>query len=185
MVTKAVKLSEEHSAIHVNVEMHRTGCPGCRNQGIKVYILYQPLPKQADQIQEAVRILENQKSVATLQNNQDNTGKTHRFHSEPKSRQFSIVFLSAGSCTLIKDISIYYFFCEKNTSTGVNLPKTDAPASGSRRVNVSCPENTLNPGNDQAYGLCSSEGKWDIISPCMCKKGYTLNTIEEGCMGKL
>jgi hypothetical protein len=52
-------------------------------------------------------------------------------------------------------------------------------------VNVSCPENTLNPGNEEAYGLCSSKGIWKIISPCICKKGYTLNTIEEGCIGML
>ncbi len=165
--------------------MFRSECDDCHNQDIRVYVLYKTLPRPPAQIQEAVNILKNLKLVATLKNEKDLTEKNHLFHFEPKGKKFSMVFLSAGSCTVIKQISVYSFFCEKNTSSGVNLPKTDAPASGSRRVNVSCPKNTLNPGNDQAYGLCSSEGKWDIISPCMCKKGYTLNTIEEGCMGKL
>ncbi len=162
--------------------MYRSECPRCGNQDIKVYVLYRDLPIQASEIQEAIRILNDLTLVANLNNRRDRTGKAHNFHFEPNHRPsaFSLVFLSAGSCTLIRDIALFYFVCDKNITSGVNLPRTFAPANDSERVNVSCGANTLNQGN----GVCSSEGIWVTTSPCMCKKGYTLN-IEQGCIGKL
>ena len=162
--------------------MYRSDCSDCKNQDIKVSVVYK---KPSVDPSEAVAMLKNLKLLTTLQNTMDITEETHDFLVEPDSPTFFLVFLSAGSCTQIKYIDVFYLVCERNTSSGIDLPQTDAPAHGFQRVNVSCPVNTLNPGNDQAYGLCSSEGKWDIISPCMCKKGYTLRTVAEGCMGKL
>jgi hypothetical protein len=186
-IPKFRKVQEFIKSVHVNVKVYRPECGLCKNQDVKVYILRKALPIGQKGLKEAVRILKNLTLVTTLKNQTDLTDKFHQFHFEPKAKvpQFSIAFLSAGSCTLIKDIKLSYFVCDKNTSAGVNLPRTVAPDSGSQRVNVSCPENTLNPGNEEAYGLCSSKGIWKIISPCICKKGYTLNTIEEGCIGML
>ena len=187
MVTKFQKVKEFIKSVHVNVKVYRPECGLCKNQDVKVYILRKALPIGQKGLKEAVRILKNLTLVTTLKNQKDLTNKFHQFNFQPKAKalQFSIAFLSAGSCTLIKDIKLSYFVCDKNTSAGVNLPRTVAPDSGSQRVNVSCPENTLYPGNEEAYGVCSSTGIWKIISPCVCKKGYTLNTIEEGCIGML
>jgi hypothetical protein len=165
--------------------MVRSGCSKCKNQNITVYILRKASLKGESKKIEDVGILKNLTLVATLKNQVINTAKLHKFHFEPKESQFSIVFLSAGSCTRIQDIRLSYFFCDNSSSAGVNLPRTVAPVNGSQRVNVSCLENTLNPGNEEAYGLCSSKGIWEIKSPCMCKKGYTLNTNEKGCTGML
>ncbi len=184
LVTKPTVLPGNFTAVHVNVKMVRSECDSCQNQDIKVYILHKSLPKQLDKIQEAVRILKNLKLVANLKNEKDLTEKTHNFHFESKEQRFFMVFLSQGSCTVIKDIRIFYFVCDKNIINGANLPLTHAPGNGSERVNVSCGSNTLNQGNEEAFGVCSSKGIWLTISPCMCKKGYTLN-IDEGCMGKL
>ncbi|CAB4003216.1 ephrin type-A receptor 5 isoform X2 [Paramuricea clavata] len=182
LVTKFQQVKEFIKSVHVNVKVYRPECGLCKNQDVKVYILGKALPIGQKGLKEAVGILKNLTLVTTLKNQKDLTDKFHQFHFEPNAPQLSIAFLSAGSCTLIKDITLSYFVCDKNTSAGVNLPRTVAPDSGSQRVNVSCPENTLNPGNEEAYGLCSSKGIWKIISPCICKKGYTLNTIEEGCI---
>ena len=130
----------------------------------------------------AFMFLKTLKPLTTLKNEKDLTEKIHNFAFEPKSDTFSILFVSAGSCTQIKDIDVYSYVCDNNTSSGVNLPETIAPANGFQRVNVSCSASTLNLGNDEAYGLCSSKGEWDIISPCMCKEGYTLRIGAEGCM---
>ena len=184
MVTNLISAPEDIKSIHVNVQMFRSECLGCRNQNITVYILRKALPKEMED-KEAVGILKNLTLVATLRNPVINTAKFHEFYFEPKASQFSIVFLSAGSCTRILDIRLSYFICDNNISSGITLPRTVAPVNGSQRVNVSCPENTLNRGNEEAYGLCSSKGIWEIKSPCMCKKGYTLNTNAEGCIGKL
>ncbi len=162
--------------------MRRLACDGCRNQDIKVYILYRTLPSQPSEIQEAVRILRGLTLVANFHNEQDNVRKSLNFHFEPKASTISIVFLSAGSCTVISYISMFYYACEKYKSDGFSLPWTIAPASGSKRVNVICGLEKL---NKEAYGMCSSAGFWVIISSCMCKKGYPKNIEGEGCLGKL
>ena len=82
-------------------------------------------------------------------------------------------------------MNMSYFVCDKSVKGGVQLPRTIPPASGLKRVIVSCPKNTLNPGNESLYGLCSSEGEWTIISLCKCKQGYNLDTVNEGCKDKL
>jgi hypothetical protein len=184
LVTNFIPAPKEIKSILVNVQMFRSECSKCKNQNITVYILRKGLPKETKDY-EAVGILKNLTLVATLRNQAINTAKFHEFYFEPKPPKFSIVFLSAGSCTQIQDIRFSYFICDNNISSGVKLPRTVAPVNGSQRVNVSCLENTLNPGNEEAYGLCSSKGIWEIKSQCMCKKGYTLNTNEEGCTGKL
>ena len=120
--------------------------------------------------------------VANLHNEKESIFKTHNFHFELKASTFSIVFLSAGTCTVVSYIEILYYACEKFNSDGFSLPRTIAPASGSKRVNVMCGLKKL---NKEAYGMCSSAGIWLIISPCMCKKGYPKNIEGEGCLGKL
>ena len=160
--------------------MFRSECDECRNQDIKVYILHKAL---ATDLSKAVSILKSLPLVANLSNAKGLTEKIHAFHFEPKTRNLSIVLLSAGSCTQIKDIVLSYFACDKNISSLANLPRTVAPASGSKRVNVSCPEKSVNPNDKEVYGLCSSEGIWKFISPCMCKNGRALS-VEGKCVGK-
>ena len=161
--------------------MFRSECAECRNQDIKVYILQKALAVDES---KAVSILKNLPLVVNLSNGKDRTERIHTFHFEPKTRNFSIVFQSAGSCTLIKDITVSYFVCDKNVSSLANLPQTVSPASGSKRVNFSCPEKSVNPDGKEVYGLCSSEGLWKIISPCMRKKGNA-SSVEGKCVGKL
>jgi hypothetical protein len=163
----------------------RSVCQKCRNEDIKVYILYgeQHRSYYRETAAAMIRILRNLPPLTISRNPRDNTIKTHVFHFEPKEPIFSIVFRSAGSCTAIKYIDVYYFVCEKNTSSLVNLPRTFAPAIGRLRVNSSCSENAVSSDGREPYGLCSSNGVWESISSsCMCKKGYASG--EFGCDGK-
>ena len=180
LVTKLIP-AEDSKRIHVSATMFRADCNDCKNQDIKVYILYKVLTYDQS---KAASMLKSLPLVVNLRNAKDGTEKIHAFHFEPKTRNFSIVFQSAGSCTQIKDITVSYFVCDKNVSSLANLPQTVAPASGSKRVNISCPEKRVNPDGKEVYGLCSSEGIWKIISPCMCKKGHTVS-VEGKCVGKL
>ena len=181
LVTKSITAADS-KRIHLSVTMLRSECDECRNQDIKVYILHEVLETDPS---KAVRVLKKLPLLVNLSNEKNLTG-SHDFYFEPKAPKFSIVFLSAGSCTRIRDITVSYFICEKNTSSLANLPETVAPASGLQRVNVSCPEKPRSASADgvKGYGLCSSEGVWQIVSPCMCQKGYTLN-IKGECIGKL
>ena len=169
--------------MHIDVEMFRAPCGSCRNQTIDVYISDQDLP--VDITKENIKILENLTLIATLSNKKQDTMETHHFQFQSnRLKHFSILFLSEGSCTRIHNMNISYFVCEKKIVSGVHLPRTVAPARGVKRVNLSCPENTLNPGNRTPFGQCSSEGEWEIRSQCMCKQGYTLDATNEGCKGK-
>ena len=182
LVTKRTQLIHDIKSVHVTVDMKRSACDGCRNQDIKVYVLYKTLPSQPSEIQKAVRILRDliMTLVANLHNEKESIVKTHNFHFEPKATTFCIVFLSAGTCTVLSFIEIFNYACEKFNGDGFNLPRTIAPASGSKRVNVICGLEKL---NKEAYGMCSSAGFWVFISSCMCKKGYPKNIEGEGCLG--
>ena len=170
--------------MHIDVEMFRSNCPQCKNQTIEVYVLGQSLPQTTTR--QTIEMLQNLSLIATLSNEKVDSIQTHHFQFQPhRSKAISLLFLSMGSCTRIHHMNISYHVCEENIESGVHLPRTIAPASGFMRVNVSCPVNTLNPGNEVSYGLCSSEGEWTIISQCICKQGYSLDTIDEECKGKL
>ena len=138
--------------MHIDVEMFRAKCSPCKNQTIQVYISGQSLPQTITK--ETIEMLENLKLIATLSNKQVDSTEILHFQFQPKGlKRVSLLFLSAGSCTLIYNINMSYFVCDKNNGSGVNLPEKIAPASGFERVNGSCPKNTLNPGNTP-YGLC-------------------------------
>ena len=181
MVTKSTPV-EGYNSVHIDVEMFRAKCSQCKNQTIKIYILGQALPTIITK--KTIQDLENLSLIATLSNEKVDSIQTHHFQFQPNGlKRVSLLFLSAGSCTRIHIINMSYFVCDKNNGSWVNLPEKIAPASGFERVNGSCPKNTLNPGNTP-YGLCSSKGQWTIISPCICKQGYTLDTVNEGCKSK-
>ena len=170
--------------MHIDVEMFRSSCGSCKNQAIDVYISDQDLP--LDTTKENIKILENLTLIATLSNKKEGSTEIHHFQFQSnRLKRFSILFLSVGSCTRIHNINVSYFVCEKKIASGVHLPRTVAPARGVKRVNVSCIKNTKSAENETPYGQCSSEGEWRLISQCMCKPGYTLDTINEGCKGKL
>ena len=170
--------------MHIDVEMFRSPCSTCKNQTIDVYISDQNLPLVTTK--ENIKILENLTLIATLSNKKEGSMETHHFQFQSnRLKHFSILFLSEGSCTRIHNINISYFVCEKKITSGVHLPRTVAPARGVKRVNVSCIKNTKNAENETPYGQCSSEGEWRLISQCMCKRAYTLDTINEACKGKL
>ena len=184
LVTKSTAV-EDYNSVEVDVGMFRGSCSQCKNQTIEVYILGQTLPQTITK--ETIKMLENLRLIATLSNKQADSIETHHFQVQPKGlEKILILLLSAGSCTRIHRMNISYFVCDKNISSGVNLNRTIAPASGLMRVNGSCPMNTLNPGIPEVpYGLCSSKGEWTIISPCVCKQGYTLNAVTKRCDSKL
>ena len=181
MITKSTPV-EGYNSVHIDIEMFTARCPQCKNQTIEVYILGKNLPQTITK--ETIEMLENQRLIATLSNKQVSSMETHHFQFQSEGlKEVSLLFLSAGSCTRIHHMNMSYFVCDKSIQGGVQLPRTIAPASGLKRVNVSCPKNTLNPGNESSYGLCSSEGEWTITSRCKCKQGYTLDTVNEGCKG--
>ena len=171
--------------MHIDVEMITPNCSQCKNQTIEVYVLGQSsLPLIITR--QTIEMLENLRLIATLSNEKVDSIQTHHFQFQPNGlKAISLLFLSAGNCTRIHRMNISYHVCDENIESGVHLPRTIAPTSGFMRVNVSCSVNTLSPGNEVPYGLCSSEGEWTIISQCMCKQGYSLDTIDEECKGKL
>ena len=180
LVTEFVNV-QGYKSVHIDFGMHRADCGVCKNQEIQVFVSSQIL---STDVKEAFKKLNQLTSIKTFVNEKIGY-KAHHFQFEIKQEtKIFIAFLSAGSCTQIRDITISYFVCEKNSSNGVNLPETIAPSRGSQRVNVSCPENTINSGNEAAYGLCSSEGIWTIISSCMCKEGYTFDSFIGRCQRK-
>lgn len=172
---------KDYELIHVDVEMSRTICEKCKNQRIGAYVLDHKSPQTG---KTAIEVLGNLTLVATLVNNVHTKFETHHFRFVPEGPTFSLVFLSEGSCTRIKKIEISIFVCERNISDGVNLTRTIAPATGSKRRNATCIKNTLNVGNAEPYGLCLIEGIWDVRSSCACKKGFTLDTTGK-CVGRL
>ena len=144
--------------MHIDVKMFRAPCSTCKNQTIEVYILDQNLPQTVTK--ETIEMLENLTLIATLSNKKEGPTEIHHFRFQPNGlKQVSILFLSAGSCTIIFNMTISYFACEKKITSGVQLPRKIAPATGVERVNISCPENTLNPGNETPFAQCSSEGE--------------------------
>ena len=170
--------------MHIDVEMFAHSCLQCKNQTIEVYILGQTLLQTITK--ETIKMLEDLSLIATLSNKQvDFTEINHFQYQSEGLKEVSLLFLSAGSCTRIHHMNMSYFVCDKSVNSGVNLNRIIAPASGFMRVNVSCPMNTLNPGIEVSYGLCSSNGEWTIISPCVCKQGYTLNNVTKRCNSKL
>ena len=183
LATKSTPV-EGYNSVHIDVEMFTSNCVQCKNQTIEVYILGQNLPQTITN--ETINMLENLRLIATLSNKQMNSIETHHFQFQPKGlKTVSLLFLSAGSCTRINHMNMSYFVCDKSIKGGVQLPRTLAPASGLKRVNVSCPKNTLNPGNESSYGFCSSDGEWTITSQCKCKQGYTIDAVNDECKGKL
>ena len=158
-------------------------CDICKNPAIKVFILDRNLQSYPNR--EAYQILDNLTLIRNFPNKELNSYKIAHFIYEAKGKKsFSIVLLSAGSCTRIEKITISYFVCEKNPSSLLHLPRTVSPRNGTLRVNLACSLNALSPGSEKPYGLCSSKGKWIKFSPCVCKQGYTLN-LSGDCTGKL
>ncbi|XP_028394331.1 ephrin type-B receptor 2-like [Dendronephthya gigantea] len=167
--------TKDYESIHAGVQMSKTNCEKCKNQRVKAYILYNsprtPTPSPTE-------MLGNLTLVAILANKEEADYEFHNFSFEPEKSKFSLVLLSEGSCTRIKMIEISAFVCEKNTIKGVNLTRTISPATGFKRKNATCiMKNALNLENAEPYGLCSSNGTWDVQSPCKCKRGFTIGTV--------
>lgn len=179
LVLKALP-NNGYNVIHVSMKMKVWDCNVCKDQSIKAFIVHASVVKNS----QPYKLLEDLPLVKNFPNKEQNVVNTADFKYALKGRkQFAVVLLSAGSCTEIERITISYYVCEKNTSTAMVLPRTIAPENGHQQVNTSCSPNTINPGNKQPYGLCSSEGEWTIVSQCMCKEGYTLDSLG-GCKGK-
>ncbi|XP_028394333.1 tyrosine-protein kinase receptor Tie-1-like isoform X2 [Dendronephthya gigantea] len=167
--------TKDYESIHVGLEMARTRCEKCKNQRIKVYILHH---NSMQTPRTSPEMLGNLTLVETLVNKVDSAYEFHNFWFVPEKSKFSLVLLSEGSCTRIKIIEISAFVCERNIIKGVNLTRTISPATGFKRKNATCNmKNALNLENAEPYGLCSSNGTWDVQSPCKCKIGFAIGTV--------
>ena len=91
------------------------------------------------------------------------------------SNGFSIALLAEGACLIVHEFKVSYFYCEKASIGGVPLPRTASPASGNRTVNSSCFENSV-PSGRRVFGLCSNYGEWNVVTACLCKKGFTFGS---------
>ena len=155
--------------VHVNITMRFSNCPGCLNQSLKVFVVHEA-------------IFKNGVEELTKQNKtKPGTTKTYHVQFLPTSKVFSVVLLAEGTCLIVENFNLSYFYCEKASIKGIALPKSVSPASGNRTVNSNCFNNTIPLREGAVFGLCSSDGKWKFVTPCFCKNGSTFGSKE--CVG--
>ena len=165
--------------VHVNITMSFSMCPRCLKQSLKVFV-HKAIPKNVDE-NEVIKELNKLPLLKEIKNKTEPEIKeTYNIQFVPTSKVFSIVLLGEGACLVVDKFKVNYFYCEKASIKGVTLPRTVSPASGNRTVNSSCFNNTVFT-NERVFGLCSSDGKWKSVTPCLCKIGFSFGS--KGCFG--
>ena len=166
--------------VHVNVTMSFSTCPQCFGHSLKVLVIHKAIAKNMDD-KKVIEELNRLPLSKEIQNKtKPGIKKTYYVQFLPTSKVFSIVLLAEGACLVVNKFKLSYSFCEKASIKGVTLPRTVSPASGIRTVNSSCFNNTIPPHGGSVFGLCSSDGKWKSVTPCLCKKGFTFGS--KGCV---
>ena len=94
----------------------------------------------------------------------------------------------SSSCFAIFSFEVYYKWCPDYDGKLVIFPKTAAPASESRTVQVEgiCDQNAVSvPGSGGAHAYCNTTGEWvlDSNSVCVCEAGYQLTAAGDSCEG--
>lgn len=174
-ITRFILNTYNTELLNVAITVSFTQCFKCSNQFLKVYAIREKLPKNMDydKIRQKLRTLTLLKKIENK--TAAGTEEIHRVQVMSRSSGFSIALLVEGACLIVNKFKVSYFYCEKASIEGVDLPRTVSPASGNRRVNSNCFENSV-PSGKQVFGLCSNDGEWNVVTPCLCKKGFTFGS---------
>ena len=157
--------------VDVAITISFSQCPKCSNQFLKVFAVREKLDDD--------KLRQNLHNLTLLKKIENKTfagaRETHRVQLMSSSNGFSIALLAEGGCLIVHEFKVSYFYCEKASIGGVPLPRTASPASGNRTVNSSCFENSV-PSGRRVFGLCSNYGEWNVVTACLCKKGFTFGS---------
>ena len=96
-----------------------------------------------------------------------------------KEKKIYLALLDQGACLTIKRVVVKYRYCADSGAILVKFPRTVAPAND---INLTKQEgectdpNSLKRSNGKLFGLCLSNGEWNITddSACFCNNGYEL-----------
>ena len=124
--------------------------------------------------------------------NMKNPNGTRQFSflSNPTASGFSISLRATEACVTVSRVLVYRYECagHDRLPTGLSRrPPTQAPDSGSVRVNSHCAENSsFSAANGQNTLVCLSNGTWLNEPPhCECDEGYSNEEDAHTCEGKL
>jgi hypothetical protein len=81
------------------------------------------------------------------------------------------------------NMTLYYYYCDETVRNGVRLPRTIAPANGTKRLTLNCTSNAVSKENESSFERsCRYNGTWVFPandSGCLCRPGYEMLKI--GC----
>ena len=109
----------------------------------------------------------------------DRTTQTFYGSVVTKENGIYLALLDQGACLTIKKVVVKYRYCAERGATLVKFPRTVAPANDINLIKQEgkCTDpNSLKSSNRKLFGLCLSNGEWNITddSACFCNKGYEL-----------
>ena len=110
------------------------------------------------------------------------------FLSNNTSSGFSLALRATEACVTVSRVLVYRYECpgHDRLPTGLSRrPPTQAPDSGSVRVNPYCAEHShFSTANGQNKLVCLSNGTWLNEQPqCVCDEGYKQDV--DTCKGKI
>ncbi|XP_022808089.1 ephrin type-B receptor 2-like, partial [Stylophora pistillata] len=96
-----------------------------------------------------------------------------------KAKGIYLALLDQGGCLRIDKFVVRYRFCSETVAPLVRFSRTTAPANdiNSTKHEGECTDpNSLKGNGQKIYGVCLSNGEWDITdnSACLCNYGYEL-----------
>ena len=112
------------------------------------------------------------------------------FLSNRTSSAFSISLQATEACVTVSRVLVYRYECagHDRLPTGLSRrPPTQAPDSGTVRVNPDCAEHShFSAANGQNKLVCQYNGTWRNEPPrCECDEGYSNKEDSHTCEGKL
>jgi hypothetical protein len=86
----------------------------------------------------------------------------------------------------LHNMTLYYYYCDESVRNGVRLPRTIAPANGTKRLTLNCTSNAVSKDNKSSVERsCRYNGTWVFPgndTGCLCRPGYEM--LEMGCQRK-
>ena len=107
--------------------------------------------------------------------------QTFTFHYNGSKIRFAV--RARGISGEFHNMTLYYYYCNEIVWNGVRLPRTIAPANGSKSVTLNCTSNAVSKDNESSFeGSCWYNGTWSFPGNdtlCSCRPGYEM--LEMGC----
>ncbi|PFX33275.1 Proto-oncogene tyrosine-protein kinase receptor Ret [Stylophora pistillata] len=98
-----------------------------------------------------------------------------------KAKGIYLAILDQGACLTIRKFVVRYRFCSETFASLVKFPRTVAPVNdlNSTKQEGECADpNSHQRNNRRSFGVCLSNGEWNITdnSSCLCNYGYELTS---------